>query len=108
MTTVNNLYNETNESTYCPEDNKLRLYIGRVPREEFLELRKQGWTCTPKQSCDFVATWRVDREDTALNYSGVIGDEDQSPTDRAADRAERFSGYLDKRRHSVKLFWRYR
>jgi len=98
MTTENNLYNESNESTYCPEDNKLRLYIGRVPRDEFLELRKQGWTCTPKQSCDFVATWRVDREDTALNYSGVIGDEDQSPTDRAADRAERFSGYLDKRR----------
>ena len=98
MTTENNLYNETNESTYCPEDNKLRLYIGRVPRDEFLELRKQGWTCTPKQSCDFVATWRVCREDTALNYSGVIGDEDQSPTDRAADRAERFSGYLDKRR----------
>jgi len=98
MTTENNLYNESNESTYCPEDNKLRLYIGRVPREEFLELRKQGWTCTPKQSCDFVAHWRVEREQTALNYSGIIGDEDQSPTDRAADRAERFSGYLEKRR----------
>jgi hypothetical protein len=101
MTTENNLYNESNESTYCPEDNKLRLYIGRVPRDEFLELRKQGWTCTPKQPCDFVAHWRVEREQTALNYSGIIGDEDQSPTDRAADRAERFSGYLDKRREEA-------
>lgn len=92
------LYNESNEATYCPEDNKIRLYVGRVPREEFLELRKEGWTCTPKQPCDFVAHWRVERENTALSYAGLIGDEDKSPADRAADRAERFGGYLDKRR----------
>lgn len=85
-------------ATYCPEDDKLRLYIGRVSREEYLELRKQGWTSTPKQDCDFVAVWTPSREDTALKYSdGIIEDEDQSPADRAADRAERFQGYLDKR-----------
>ena len=88
----------TGEATYCPEDDKLRLYVGRVPREDYLALRAEGWTSTPKQDCDFVATWTAAREDTALRYSGgYIGDEDQSPADRAADRAERFAGYRDKR-----------
>ena len=85
------------QATYCPEDNKLRLYVGRVPREDYLELRGDGWKSTPKQDCDFVAPWSPSREDTALDYAGYIGDEDQSPTDRAADRAERFAGYRDKR-----------
>ena len=88
----------TNEATYCPEDNKLRLYVGRVPRDEYLALKKEGWKSTPKQDCDFVATWTPKREDTALEYAGYIGDEDQSPEDRAADRAERFGDYRDKRR----------
>ena len=89
----------TGTATYCPEDNKLRLYVGRVPRPEYDFLRSQGWTATPKQDCDFVATWTPDREDTALQYAeGILDDEDQSPADRAADRAERFAGYLDKRR----------
>ena len=89
---------EIGSATYCPEDNKLRLYVGRVPRDEYDALRSEGWTSTPKQNCDFVATWTPAREDTALCYSGgVLDDEDQSPEDRAADRAERFSGYRDKR-----------
>lgn len=86
-----------NSATYCPEDNKLRLYVGRVPRDEYEALRKEGWTSTPKQNCDFVAHWTPTRRDTALEYAGIIGDEDQSPEDRAADRAERFAGYRDKR-----------
>ncbi len=85
-------------ATYCPEDNKLRLYVGRVPHPEYLALRKDGWTSTPKQDCDFVAVWTPGRRDTALSYSnGVIEDEDQDPQDRAADRAERFGDYRDKR-----------
>jgi len=89
---------ELGEATYCPEDNKLRMYVGRVPRAEYDALRAEGWTATPKQDCDFVATWTAAREDTALTYGGgVIGDEDQSPQDRAADRAERFAGYREKR-----------
>jgi len=102
MIKMEELYNENHEATYCPEDNKLRLYVGRVPREEYEALRKQGWTSTPKQAeaggCNFAAVWTPEREDTALAYAGIIGDEDQSPEDRAADRAERFGGYLDKRR----------
>jgi hypothetical protein len=88
---------ENCSATYSPEDNKLRLYVGRVPREEYLALRSAGWTSTPKQDCDFVSTWTPTRRDTALEYAGIIGDEDQSPAERAADRAERFSGYRDKR-----------
>jgi hypothetical protein len=94
----NELFNENNEATYCPEDDKLRLYIGRVPHEEYKALRAEGWQATAKQECDFAAVWTSRREDTALSYAGIVLDEDQSPADRAADRAERFSGYLDKRR----------
>lgn len=86
-----------NQSTYSPEDNKLRLYVGRVPRDEYLKLRAEGWTSTPKQDCDFVAHWTPERRDSALNYAELIEDEDQSPEDRAADRAERFGEYRDKR-----------
>jgi hypothetical protein len=91
----------TGEATYCPEDNKLRLYVGRVPRDEYLKLRAEGWTALHKQretgGGDFAAVWTPERRDTALAYAGFIGDEDQGPAERAADRAERFSGYRDKR-----------
>lgn len=90
-------YSEDNRASYCPEDNKLRLYVGRVPRDEYEKLRVEGWISTPKQDCDFVATWTPQRRDTCLDYADLIEDEDQSPEDRAADRAERFSGYLGKR-----------
>lgn len=87
----------TEYATYCPEDNKLRLYVGRVPRADYERLRAGGWTSTPKQACDFVAVWTPQRRDTALEFCGIIEDEDQGPEDRAADRAERFGGYLDRR-----------
>lgn len=86
-----------NRATYCPEDNRIRLYVGRVPRDEYEKLREEGWTSTPKQECDFVATWTPQRRRTALEYADLIEDEDQSPEDRAADRAERFGEYRDKR-----------
>ena len=89
------------EVTYCPEDNKLRLYVGRVPRDEYERLRSAGFTSTPKQDCDFVTTWTPSREDLAREFLGDgddIGDEDYAPEERAADRAERFGVYRDKRR----------
>lgn len=91
------LFSESNSATYCPEDNKLRLYVGRVPRDEYEALRAEGWTSTPKQDCDFVAHWAPDRRDTCLSYAGIIDDEDTPPQERAADRAERFAGYQEKR-----------
>lgn len=92
-----NLFNENNVATFCCEDDKIRLTIGRVSREEYEALRAEGWTSTPKQDCDFVAVWTPTREDTAISYAGVILDEDAGPDERAGDRAERFGGYLDKR-----------
>ena len=89
------------EITYCPEDDKLRLYVGRLSRDEYERLRKAGYSSTPKQDCDFVATWTPSREDIAREFLGPgddIGDEDFGPEERAADRAERFGDYLDKRR----------
>lgn len=88
-------------ATYCPEDNNLRLYIGRVPRDEYLKLKSEGWRALYKQreagQGDFVATWTPERRATALAYAGLIEDEDAGPEERAADRAERFGGYLEKR-----------
>lgn len=91
----------TGRATYSPEDNKLRLYIGRVPRDEYESLRAEGWKALYKQreagGGDFVATWTPARRDTALDYAAVIEDEDMGPAERAADRAERFAGYREKR-----------
>jgi hypothetical protein len=79
-------------ATYCPEDDKLRLYVGRVPREEYERLRAQGWQPLHKQretgGGDFAAVWTPEREDTALEYAGgIIEDEDKGPAERAADRS---------------------
>lgn len=95
------LNNEAYSATYDLRDNKLRLYCGRVERSTYDHLRKNKWTATPKQGCDFVATWSPKNEDIALamiNENDDIGDEDTSPEERAVDRAERFAGYRDKRR----------
>jgi hypothetical protein len=84
-------------ATYCPEDNKLRLYCGWVERPIYERLRAEGWQATPKQDCQFSAVWTPSRYATAIELCGIVLDEDQSPEDRAADRAERFGGYRDKR-----------
>jgi hypothetical protein len=92
---------EGNTATYCPEDNKIRIYCGRLHRDSYLYLCKTlKFTSTPKQDCAFVAVWSCDAEDAARELIPEwddIGDEDYSPLDRAADRAERFSGYRNKR-----------
>jgi len=95
------LYNEDYAATYCPESNLLHLYVGRVPRDEYEALKAEGWRSTPKQSeaggGEFAATWTPERYQTAISYAGIVGDEDMSPEERAADRAERFAGYRDRR-----------
>lgn len=93
---------EDNRATFSCEDGKLRLYLAdRVSRESYLYLRSNGFVATPKQECSFVAPWSVRAEDICLELipdDADIEDEDYSPAERAADRAERFSGYRDKRR----------
>ena len=98
------IHNDGYSCSYCPEDNKLRLYTGRVARSTYDALVNAGYKSTPKQSCDFVATWSIRAEDLAfllIPEDADIEDEDISPEERAADRAERFSGYRDKRRHEA-------
>ena len=98
-------HNEDHAATYCPEDNKIRIYIdtadGRVSRETFNFLRYAKYKSTPKQDCQFVATWSLKAEDAALALIpewADIEDEDTSPQERAHERAQRFSVYRDKRR----------
>lgn len=97
----NDKNNPAYSSTYCAADDKIRIYCGRVERETYNYLRQNKFVSTPKQSCDFVAVWSPRTEDIALamiSEEDDIGDEDTSPEERAADRAERFAGYRDKRR----------
>lgn len=65
-------------------------------------MKADGWRPLYKQreagGGDFAAVWTPSRELTALEYGGgIILDEDMGPEERAADRAERFAGYREKR-----------
>lgn len=86
-------------ATYSPEDDKIRLYFDgvRIPRDEWDRLKAAGFSWTMKQASDMVAHWSPNREDLALEYAGVIEDEDQPQAERSLERAERFTGYLEKR-----------
>ena len=86
-------------ATYSPEDNKLRLYASqRLDKDDYLEIKNAGFRWAPKQELFVAPSWSPEREDTLLGFVDEIDDEDYSPEERAADRAERFSGYRDKRR----------
>lgn len=86
-------------ATYSPEDNKLRLYASeRLDAEDYALVKKHGFKWAPKQELFVAPAWSPAREDCLLEFVDEIEDEDYSPGERAADRAERFSGYRDKRR----------
>ncbi len=90
------------EATYSPEDNKLRLYaLARLDNDTYKRVRAAGFRWAPKQELFVAPSWSPEREDLLLEMCGDIGDEGYSTTDRAADRAERFSGYRDKRRQEA-------
>lgn len=90
-------------ATYSPEDNKLRIYpdgtrVDSVLSEaEYSSFKAAGYKWASKQECFVCPRWTPTAEDWALRLCGEIGDEDYSPTERSADRAERFGGYRDKR-----------
>lgn len=85
-------------ATYSPEDNKLRLYPAhRLSAEDYARIKAAGFKWAPKQEIFVAPMWTPHREDTLLEMCEDIDDEDYSPEERAADRAERFSGYRDKR-----------
>ena len=83
---------EVDYATYSPEDDKIRIYSGRVPREMYDALREAKFNRAYKQGC-FYAKWYPYTEDIALALCGEITDEDTSLFDRAEDRAGRFAGY---------------
>lgn len=88
---------------YSPEDNKLRIYPANrlddeLGEEGYKEFKAAGYKWASKQECFVCARWTPTAEDWALDLCGEIGDEDYSPEERSADRAERFTGYREKRR----------
>ena len=88
----------TCSATYSPEDNRLRIYASaRLDQETYERVKAAGFRWAPKQECFVCPRWTPAAEDIALELAGEIGDEDYSPLERAADRAERFTGYRDKR-----------
>jgi hypothetical protein len=89
-------------ATYSPEDNKLRIYpSGRIDDEltedEYKSFKAAGYRWAAKQECFVCARWTPTAEDWAMRLAGEIDDEDYSYEERAADRAERFEGYREKR-----------
>jgi phospholipid N-methyltransferase len=85
-------------ATYSPEDNKIRITPGyRLDAEEYARVKAAGYIWAPKQELFVAPMWTPAREDLALEMCGEIGDEDTSLVDRAAERAERFADYSDKR-----------
>lgn len=90
-------------ATYSPEDNKLRIYPEgeRIDKtltaEEYQSFKAAGYKWAGKQECFVAPRWTPTAEDWALKLCGEIDDEDYSPEERAADRAERFEGYRGKR-----------
>ena len=83
---------EVDYATYDPDDNKIRIYSGRVERELYDALKGLKFNRAYKQGC-FYGTWTPAREDVALALCGEIDDEDTSLQDRAEDRHARFATY---------------
>lgn len=85
-------------ASYSVEDNKLRLYpFARLSAEVYERVKSAGFTWAPKQELFVAGRWTPEREDLLIELCGEIDDEDYSATERAADRAERFENYRDKR-----------
>lgn len=84
-------------ASYSPDDDKLRLYpVSRLDSETYARVKAAGFSWAPKQEL-FVAVWRPEREDLALELAGDIGDEDTGLVERAEERAERFGAYGERR-----------
>src|SRR5580658_10306923 len=84
-------------ATYSPDDDKIRLYATtRLDKERYERVKAAGFRWAPKQDL-FFTVWNPRAEDIAIELAGEIDDEDKTLTDRAAERAERFDGYQEKR-----------
>lgn len=89
---------QTLTATYSPEDNKLRLYpSSRLDSATYERVKAAGFKWAPRQELFVAPMWTPAREDLLIELCGEIGDEDTSLVERAEERADRFSGYSDKR-----------
>jgi protein-L-isoaspartate O-methyltransferase len=87
----------TYDATYDAADDKLRLRASsRLDAETYAKVKAAGFGWAPKQDL-FYAVWSPAREDLLVELAGDIDDEETTPEDRAAQRAERFETYKNKR-----------
>ena len=85
-------------ATYSAHENKCRLYsTARLDQETYDRVKALGFRWAPKQECFIAPAWNPAREDLLLDLCGEIDDEDITLEERAAERAERFDEYADKR-----------
>lgn len=66
-------------------------------RRRIKKVHDAGFRWAPKQALFVAPAWTPYREDVLLSLAGDIEDEDSTLFDRQEQRAERFSGYSDKR-----------
>ena len=109
-TTANTEIDDGLSATYSPEDNKLRLYATqKLDAEIFQKLKEAGFKYAPRQQLFVAPMWTPQREDLLLCLCGEIGDEQMTLSERAAQRAERFTQYGVNRAHdSQQAFTAYR
>ena len=87
----------TFDATYDASDDKLRLRASaRLDAETYARVKAAGFGWAPKQDL-FFAIWSPSREDLLVELAGDIDDEETTPQERAAQRAERFTTYRGKR-----------
>jgi protein-L-isoaspartate O-methyltransferase len=87
----------TFDATYDPADDKLRFRASsRLDAETYTKVKAAGFGWAPKQDL-FYAVWTPAREDLLVELAGEIDDEETTPEERAAQRADRFSTYQGKR-----------
>ncbi|UAN65826.1 DUF3560 domain-containing protein [Serratia sp. JSRIV006] len=92
------IHGQDYRATYSPDDNKLRLYTSqRLDDETYAIVSKAGFKWAPKQDLFVAPAWTPRREDVLIALAGEIEDDDSTLIERQEERAERFSGYSDKR-----------
>lgn len=85
-------------ATYCPADNKLRLYpSSRLDEETYKRVKAAGFSWAPRQELFVAPMWTPEREDLAIELAGEIEDESMTMAERAEMRAKRFKGFSASR-----------
>lgn len=85
-------------ATYSPEDNKLRLYPkARLDANIYERVKAAGFKWAPKQELFVAPMWSPDREDLLADLCGEIEPEEMTMAERAELKAQRLTGYAEKR-----------